>query len=56
MYDGLHRYELFEFGWAMNAAMNDPKQLKKLIPAQEIAIPLAGPLKPSPSVEEPVNG
>lgn len=47
MMEGIRRYELYEFGWAMNSAMNDPKALKKLLPQNETQMPTAGPLKPS---------
>ena len=46
IYDGLHRYELYEVGYAMYAAFNDPKQLKKFLPKQEVKLPTSGPLKP----------
>lgn len=47
MMDGLNRYKLYELGWAMNAAMNDPKALKKLMPQNQSQMPTSGPLKPS---------
>lgn len=46
MYQGLHAYELYEVGWAMYAAFNDPKSLKKLLPDSEPQLPTSGPLKP----------
>lgn len=47
MYESFHSYELYEFGWAVNAAMNDPKALMKLLPERQIEVPTSGPLKPS---------
>lgn len=47
MYEGTHAYELYELGWAVAAAFNQPKELAKLLPAKEIEMPTSGPLKPS---------
>lgn len=47
MMEGINRYKLYELGWAVNSAVNDPKALKKLMPQTEDPMPTSGPLKPS---------
>ena len=44
MYEGLHKYELYELGWAIAAGFNKPEELRKLLPAREVKIPTTGPL------------
>jgi hypothetical protein len=47
MYDSVHRYNLYEIGWAVAAGFNEPKQLRKLLPEKRVELPTSGPLKPS---------